>query len=1116
MAPVVDVLPSTTWVDVTDRIRLESGLSIERGRPAEYDITNSVLEFVADNRDRWWSSDVPGTTNCRLLGRGTEIRVTDTIVEDTFTRTSVNSWGSTEDPELPWTNDGTASDYQVTGGVGRHILTSAAVARKSSLALSMRDVFIRFTVQVQALATGSAYRYAWRCRSKTGDVAHYRFELRFQTSGSVEAAVTRLGGPAEVDLDTATITGTYGASSILHGIFCVAGNQLMGKAWFDGSDEPYGWDVAAEDELFTFGTVGLTTLRDGSNSNANLQLDTLSVEIRENRFYGEIWSLTPMGDRSGRDLTMSVEAAGLFRRLSNTDKPIRSALYRSITTGSIDPVAYWPLEDGSLATQLEAYPDTVATGYFFGAVSLGSESALTGSASLPTVPTGGLLAGTIPKFASTFNAATDEWALTFLMKIDAPPEEESVIARFGTSTAAACYELAMDPDGNLIFRTPKLFDLLLNVYAFEESNTYNSTFFDDVRFGKWVTVTMFNTPVGGANYQVHIQWTTADTNGSIDGISSPLGSTVWREPNGSWQCFGPPSGTRGFGHVAAWDQLNSLTGASEVTGYVGELGRTRYSRLAAEEGLAINTLGLGSVRMGPQPVDTLLAAMEDAANTDLGVAYEPRYGLGPEYRAHTHLFNQLPVATIDLAARQLASGLAPIRDDGQGLANRVVAVRTGGTPQTATIVDGDVHHLTTETPPAGIGLMQASISPNVEDDLDAAAQAGWHVHLRATRDARFDALEIPLHARAYRETPQLAANIGSIELGNAIALDNQPSWMDPNPIYLIVQGVKEYTRRNKDRQIERTITLNCTPAVPWEVWCLDTSGSTVAVSATSGAMTLRVATSAGPEWVTAPDPAFLIQVAGEGMRVTGCTTDTPSYVGVGTASHADNATVAPALPASLQTGDLMIAVAAIRNTAASVATPAGWTVLSSAYNAFRIYGRYYVSGDSAPSFTFSGGSAGDTTSAFVSAFRNLSLEDSDARYGKTTDSPENQSNSSAQNIAYPAMSVRRNGGVVFYAGWKQDDMTSSTGPGDAEIIEATTTTGSDQTLVAYYDIQSTATDVTAGSIVVTGGASAISRTILLALRPLQTFTVERALNGVTQAIAAPQTVHVWRHGAVGL
>jgi hypothetical protein len=215
----------------------------------------------------------------------------------------------------------------------------------------------------------------------------------------------------------------------------------------------------------------------------------------------------------------------------------------------------------------------------------------------------------------------------------------------------------------------------------------------------------------------------------------------------------------------------------------------------------------------------------------------------------------------------------------------------------------------------------------------------------------------------------------------------------------------------------------------------------------------------------------------------------------------------------------MVLAASIRNSGTgTVDTPSGWELKTAGGTNFELFTRYYVdgTGNDAPTVSFTGGAAGADTIAQIATFSGCSAELDDGQYGESDVSPQAQLNSSAQNIAYPSLSVRRDGCVVIYAGWKQDDWTSVATVGDAEIGEPDATAGSDAGMVWAYDIQTTATDVTAGSFSVTGGISAISRGIVLALRPLQTVTVERSVNGVVQSIAAGEAVHVWRHGALPL
>lgn len=197
-------------------------------------------------------------------------------------------------------------------------------------------------------------------------------------------------------------------------------------------------------------------------------------------------------------------------------------------------------------------------------------------------------------------------------------------------------------------------------------------------------------------------------------------------------------------------------------------------------------------------------------------------------------------------------------------------------------------------------------------------------------------------------------------------------------------------------------------------------------------------------------------------------------LGTGTAATANNASVVPGLPGSLVTGDLMVLIASIRNSGTgTVNTPTGWTAIVSSGN-FAMFGRRYVSGDAAPTVSFTGGVAGADTMAQIYARRNAELSP------VTTVS---QLNGSAQNIAYPAVTITADNQVILICGWKQDDWTSvATVAGATENAEITSTAGDDAGMVWDRIVQTTATDIAAGSFVVTGGTSQISRALVAVFR----------------------------------
>lgn len=230
---------------------------------------------------------------------------------------------------------------------------------------------------------------------------------------------------------------------------------------------------------------------------------------------------------------------------------------------------------------------------------------------------------------------------------------------------------------------------------------------------------------------------------------------------------------------------------------------------------------------------------------------------------------------------------------------------------------------------------------------------------------------------------------------------------------------------------------------------------------------------------------------------------TITYVGAGAASTGNNAGVTPVLPGSIVDGDLLLAVASIRNSGTgTVVVPSGWSQVTASGNV-AILGRFYSAGVTAPAITFSGGVANADTIARVAAFRGVS-PDALAQSVSTS-----QLNGSAQNISYPALDVPEDAYALLMALWKQDDASSLTTPAGWTAISLTsTTTGDDAMQALFYQIQTTESDITTGSSTVTGGAAAISRGLILALKPAAAIAlnVQNAFPPRVQAVLTGLTI----------
>jgi len=183
-----------------------------------------------------------------------------------------------------------------------------------------------------------------------------------------------------------------------------------------------------------------------------------------------------------------------------------------------------------------------------------------------------------------------------------------------------------------------------------------------------------------------------------------------------------------------------------------------------------------------------------------------------------------------------------------------------------------------------------------------------------------------------------------------------------------------------------------------------------------------------------------------------------------------------------------------------------------------VYVKVHSGSESAPTITPSGGASGDTVSAVTFGLRGTPTTLTDLN-DMVVDSVT-QLNSSAANIAYPGLYTRQQEGCVFLLiAWKQDDYTSVAVPsGWTEMVEASTTTGNDQSLYIAYQIQTTPAVANDGSLVVTGGASAISRASAFALAAgYQTFTASaRSVNGTVKAQTAGTLIEVDDPGCLAL
>jgi hypothetical protein len=203
----------------------------------------------------------------------TEPSTVTTYVDDTFGRTSTNTWGSAPVGGL-YALSGTAADYDVSGGFGTILLPSAGASRSALLTPSATDVDVSFRVRTDKVAVGSSqFIYAVVRRNGNNE---YRVKLRLAPGGAVFASASTVINNAEVNISAEVqVPGlTHAPNAIMRFRAQVSGanpTTLRIRAWADAAAEPTTWHYSATNSnaaLQGAGSMGLRAYIASATTNA--------------------------------------------------------------------------------------------------------------------------------------------------------------------------------------------------------------------------------------------------------------------------------------------------------------------------------------------------------------------------------------------------------------------------------------------------------------------------------------------------------------------------------------------------------------------------------------------------------------------------------------------------------------------------------------------------------------------------------------------------------------------------------------------------------------------------------------------------------------------------------
>ncbi|MEU0133406.1 hypothetical protein ABZ172_05095 [Streptomyces sp. NPDC006296] len=866
-----------TWTDISGDVRERDPVVIERGAKNESSkFAPSKATLTLNNRHGRYSPRNPRSPYYGLIGRNTPIRVSVKGPES-YLQLEGNTASYAHAPDastlditgdidirIEATVDWYANETQAL--IGKYIV--AGNQRSYSLQLSAGGILTlwwsadgtaAFFAQqpLPALPRRAAVRATLDVDNGAGG-----FTARIYWAESLDGPWAQIGDP----LSASGVTSIYNSSAPLEiaptGI--PAASPVQGRVHRAEVRSGIGGTIVASPDLRAL-PEGATSWADTAGRTWTLGSQA-TISDREYRFTGEISAWPVRWDLSGADVWVPIDAAGVTRRLGQGQKALESTLRRRIPSDP-DLVAYWPMEDGKEAvaaySPLPGIRPLALTGW-----DMAADDSLGGADALPKAKNPATLRGTVPR------SSTAGWQVEcvyYLPTLAATQTEVLRVAVAGSvmttavvyaSTAGVRIE-ARDSDGGL-----------LGAFVFADAGALADF------WGRWNRLAIYTAASGGTCY-LYASWRDIAANsrwsartsftagqGAVVGVSGSYGANTTGLVLGHLAVFDIPAASTALDAPPA---AAVFTGADD--GFAGESAINRMYRVTSEESAQVSLttidgdLTVLSEAMGPQRPGTLLELIEDAAATDGGMLYERRDALALVYRDRSTLYNQPVALALDyLAPGEVPPPLEPTEDD-QRLRNDVTVTRRGGSSARSVLESGP---LSVQPPPSGVGPYDEAVTLSLYTDEQPQPIADWRVHLGTWDEARYPTVTVWLHA-----APHLVDRVLTMDIGDRLQISNLPPWLPPG---LIDQHLLGSTERIT--AVEWALTMNCTPAGPWQVGVYDdpargrydTGGSALASGVTATATTLSVAVSDGTRWTTDPaDMPLTVQVGGEEMTVTAIT-----------------------------------------------------------------------------------------------------------------------------------------------------------------------------------------------------------------------------------------------------
>jgi hypothetical protein len=755
-----------------------------------------------------------------------------------------DSWGVAADLMSKWSTTGNQRSWLLRAELsglltlfwsvdGTAVLTANGTV---PIPPSAGEIALRVTVDVNNGAGGRTITFYW--------------------SDSVTGTWTQLGDPV-VQAGTTSIFSSTAALTLGKEPTSVAGTPPQRvHAW--QLHNGIGGTVVSSRTTSAL-TAGSTSFADDQartwtvTSGSVTNLHTLAVcEVAE-------WPVS--WNRKGPESVMvDVRANGVTRRISQGAEAVDSVLYRAQAAATAGLLAYWPLEDGTEATEFgPAFGSRVmnmSTG-----VDPAAYDAFRGSAPLPIFD-GGRARGRVGAYTGTGEVQV-RWVMWL------PP------AGVGGVVTLLRVELTGGTISWVDVKLNAAGDIGVYGYDDDGNEIAGSSNVVDSQEGKAGRVSLELSQNGA---KVNWHRSTLES-----GASTGLAYGQDFTPNAT---LGRVSGITvnpylhalpgvAVGHVAVGNVITSLYDGVQgqiLTGFTGERASARMNRLALESGtvdVSVRASGAAAVpvaspaAMGEQQERTLLELLAEAEAADGGILHDDQNGLGLRYRSLASMATQIPV-TIPYTDN-LVIPFEP-SDDDRLTRNRVTVQRPNGTRMTYEVETGPMG----SQPPSagGVGLYDEALTLNVETDDIADRSASWRAHVGTHDEGRYPSLGVDLAHPSLLANPVLTRKLLDLTPGDRVVITNPPAWLPPTSVDVLVMGVDVQVTPDHLR-----LVWACVPARPYRMGFWNAGhrysgeGTVVTSSKTTTATSWTLTVPYGVVWTHA-DGDYQIMVGGELMTVT--------------------------------------------------------------------------------------------------------------------------------------------------------------------------------------------------------------------------------------------------------